>query len=43
MASVSRFWDVLEKELKAHIHKAVPEKTKIATKYDIKVLKGNEK
>ena len=43
MASPSRFSDVSEKELNAHFQKAVPEKTKIATKYDIKIFKGKKK
>ena len=32
MASLSRFSDVLEEELNAHIQKAVPKETKIATR-----------
>ena len=43
MASLSRFPDVSEKELNAYIQKAVPEKTKIAAKYDIKMFKSREK
>ena len=35
--------DVLEEELNALIHKAIPEKTKIASKYGLKILKGNKK
>ena len=43
MASLSRISDVLEEELNALIQKAIPEKTKIATKYDIKIFKGKKK
>ena len=43
MGSLSRFSDVSEEELNALIQKVVPEKTKIATKYDIKILKGKKK
>ena len=40
MAFLSRFSDVLRVKLKAHIQNVVSEKTKIATKYDIKIFKG---
>ena len=43
MASLSRFSDVSEQKLNSHIQKAVPEKTKIATKYGIKIFKGKKK
>ena len=43
MVSLSHFKDVSEEELNAHIQKAVPEKTKIATKYGIKVSKSKKK
>ena len=41
MASLSHFLDILEKELNAHIQKAVPEKTKIAKTY-IKTFEGKK-
>ena len=43
MASLSRISDVLEEELNALIQKAVPEKSKIAAKYGIKIFKGKKK
>ena len=43
MASLFRFFDVSEEELNANILKAVAGKTKIATKYDIKIFKGKKK
>ena len=43
MVSLSRFSDAPEEEINAHIQKAVPGKTKIATKYDIKVFKCKKK
>ena len=44
MAAFSRFSeDVSEEELNALIQKAVPEKTKIAWKYDLKNFKGKKK
>ena len=43
MASLSRFSDVWEEELNSHIQKAVPEKTKLGTRYGIKIVKGKKK
>ena len=44
MAAFSRFSeDVSEEELNALIQKTIPEKTKIATKYGLKNLKGKGK
>ena len=44
MAAFSRFSeDISEEELNALIHKAIPEKTKIAKKYGLKNLKGKKK
>ena len=43
MASLSFFSDVSEKKLNGHIQKAVPEKTKIAIKYDNKIITGKRK
>ena len=43
MESLSRFSKVSEEELNALIQKAVPEKSKVATKYDIKIFKGKKK
>ena len=43
MAFLSRFSDDAEEELKPHIQKTVPEKTKIAKKYGIKISKARKK
>ena len=43
MAALSSFSDVLENELNALIQKVIPEKTKIARKYDIKIFKVRKK
>ena len=40
MASGSRFSDVSEDELGCILEKAIPEKTKAATKYGIKIFQG---
>ena len=40
MASGSRFSDVSEDELGCLLEKAIPEKTKAATKYGIKIFQG---
>ena len=42
MASLSRFSNVSEEKLNALIQKAIPEKTKIERKYDIKSFKGKK-
>ena len=42
MASLSRFQNVSEEELNAFIQKAVPQKTKIATRYDIQIFEGKK-
>ena len=38
-----RFLDISEEKIKAHIQKAVPEKSKIATKNVIKIFIGKKK
>ena len=43
MASISRFSDLSEEELNSLIQKAIPETTKIARKYGIKILKWEKK
>ena len=40
MASGSRFSDVSEDELDCLLENAIPEKTKVATKYGIKIFQG---
>ena len=42
MASGSRFSDVSEDELGCLLENAIPEKTKAATKYGIKIFQGKK-
>jgi hypothetical protein len=40
MAASSRFSQVSEDELDCLLDKAIPEKTKVATKYGVRIFKG---